>query len=1342
MGLLHSSPGRGLRLLYACLLCCLTGPSAARAGSFCDGFLATVLEQSATRTVVRLDWPEDALPGSQRLSVAVPGPAGATPRILTSEDLPVDPRLLEGRAVAEAPVAVSPPYRFRSQWVVGIRVDPVVDPANPRRFRSLTLQLDHPTRERIPAVSTPASDDHLYEGWLLNPQAARGFRELELSRAKANPPVVDIFAASPNWVRVEVVESGLHAVSYDDLALVLGTAVDLVDPASLRVFGARAEQPLLAEDKDGSWKRDYGLLERAIVVEADGPALEPGDRLIWWAMGPEGWRDLYEPGADPEAHFEHPYAERLAYWVTWDRVGGPAGDFGAPPQRVATLDVSATGSGLPTTSFRARIHQERNLVQAYGVTPDNWAWLQTLTPGVPVDFSFPVEDPVPGATAGFLTWCFGRPVSGQQKVDPVLVASFNGGPILGQRQWRISDQESPLDDPPLEFRINNVPIVDGTNTLRVTNASPANNLGQRPEIWFEAFSLTYPRQLVATDGTLLWSLWEDEQPSPGIREFRVTDDAGPWTSAPYVFEITDPARPVRWVGSTLSGAELRAEVEVPADTRRHFLVTRGDRLRSPDRVRLHRPRLIRHEVGEDGGDIGWDMVILAPTEFMGPAADLAAFRSQQMAGRESPRATAVDLQDVYDQFGHGVKEPAAIRNYLKFLYEVDPRLEFVVLFGDASRDYRNVADRDPSGAEIDRCPTFIETQYPFRATQSTRKPYAADDWFGALDNPPDPIGFSRFIDLPDLAVGRLPVGNLSEANRVVQRILDYEQSPPSGRWRNRTLLVADDEVGLSGPNYAERAHVEEAECVAERLLPSEMAVDKLYLTDFPVVPGTRAKPSARQAMRDRWSEGSLIIHYIGHGSPEQLADEAVFRIEDVPGLTNADRRPLFLAFSCDVAIFDSHVTKSMSEQLLLTDAGGAIATIAATQVTFIGPNEELTEAFYPQLYPGDTYGRSRPVGTALMLAKANVPQINREFVQHNDQKYCLLGDPAMQLRSPEPSVALGGQLADAILSGRRLQVTGTLPPEAGAASGNYFLDAKEAADSTAFLIEFTGGFLEYRNDGNSFFTGGGTYTDGTADVELVTPSFMEFGPEGRVELLMESGSEAYLGVVEPEVRRVAINSDDTEGPRILMSFTGNARTVTPGTRLTATLEDPNGINVLGTVPANSLQLEFDESGIPVDVTSLFRLEDGSFDRGTLQYVLPDEILPGEHTATLTASDMLNNISRVTLSFDVQAAGGIAIANHAVFPNPFTREARFVVELTAPPTVGTELTITIFTTSGRPVRRLRATADGSTRQVIAWDGRDDRGDEIANGVYLYTLRGTFGLEPTVELTETGRVVRMR
>ena len=230
------------------------------------------------------------------------------------------------------------------------------------------------------------------------------------------------------------------------------------------------------------------------------------------------------------------------------------------------------------------------------------------------------------------------------------------------------------------------------------------------------------------------------------------------------------------------------------------------------------------------------------------------------------------------------------------------------------------------------------------------------------------------------------------------------------------------------------------------------------------------------------------MHYIGHGSPEQMADEAVFRIEDVASLQNADRLPLFLAFSCDVAIFDDPKSKSMTEQMVLEPAGGAIAGIAATQVTFISPNEDLTETFYALLYPQPQVSRSEPIGRALMLAKNGTPDNSTTFVQHNNQKYHLLGDPAIQLQSPLSSIDLAGSLVDAIGSGQSLDLEATLvdgtEPRTGV-SGQYFVQAKESPDSTVYLIPRSETItieLPYVIDGNSFYEGTGTFEDGTLDL--------------------------------------------------------------------------------------------------------------------------------------------------------------------------------------------------------------------------------------------------------------------
>jgi len=45
-------------------------------------------------------------------------------------------------------------------------------------------------------------------------------------------------------------------------------------------------------------------------------------------------------------------------------------------------------------------------------------------------------------------------------------------------------------------------------------------------------------------------------------------------------------------------------------------------------------------------------------------------------------------------------------------------------------------------------------------------------------------------------------------------------------------------------------------------------------------------------------------------------------------------------------------------------------------------------------------------------------------------------------------------------------------------------------------------------------------------------------------------------------------------------------------------------------------------------------------------------------------------------------------------------------------------------------------------IMRWDGRDQRGDEIANGTYLFVLRGLGAAEQDADLIKTGKLVIMR
>jgi flagellar hook assembly protein FlgD len=92
-----------------------------------------------------------------------------------------------------------------------------------------------------------------------------------------------------------------------------------------------------------------------------------------------------------------------------------------------------------------------------------------------------------------------------------------------------------------------------------------------------------------------------------------------------------------------------------------------------------------------------------------------------------------------------------------------------------------------------------------------------------------------------------------------------------------------------------------------------------------------------------------------------------------------------------------------------------------------------------------------------------------------------------------------------------------------------------------------------------------------------------------------------------------------------------------------------------------------------------------------------------------------------------------------YPNPFSTSTRFVFTLTGEK-VPDHMIIQIMTVSGRVVREITMAELGTIRigrniTEYAWDGRDEFGDPLANGVYLYRVMNTLD-GGTIEHRESG------
>ncbi len=170
------------------------------------------------------------------------------------------------------------------------------------------------------------------------------------------------------------------------------------------------------------------------------------------------------------------------------------------------------------------------------------------------------------------------------------------------------------------------------------------------------------------------------------------------------------------------------------------------------------------------------------------------------------------------------------------------------------------------------------------------------------------------------------------------------------------------------------------------------------------------------------------------------------------------------------------------------------------------------------------------------------------------------------------------------------------------------------------------------------------------------------------------------------------------------------------------LEDESGILTL----KEQLTLLIDDVPVPQDK---IYIPDTLKQNNVVGITLYPELTPGQHRFTVRVKDVNGNAREeefellVSDEFDIHVFGN--------YPNPFTDKTIFSYFIT--PDVLDEFEIRIYTISGRLIRRI--TEDVNTinqpngarapgYNELIWDGKDEQGNEVANGVYFALIRGKY------------------
>jgi hypothetical protein len=1094
--------------------------------------------------------------------------------------------------------------------------------------------------------------------------------------------------ASGKIYKLAVSSEGIYRLSYDFLKNTLKMPVDQIDPRRIHLYGnggAMLPRPNAAFRHDD-------LAENAIWIsgQEDG-VFHSGDFILFYAPGPHPIRhnlasgqlnretNLYDTKSYYFLKVEDWNGLRLEDQASLDESGSIPVNAYDQVQRledelVNLLDdfVSAQGSG--SRWFGDRFSSSLKVVE-YGARFDQ----TNLVPGHPVQ--------VRGAFAS-------RSDQSNRFTLQAAGASLQSGFMTGTDLGKVDALYARASTLSGNFVPSAVPF---PLTLTYT-ASGTNAAG-----WLDFLELQMRKYLVMSGSTMRFT---DLQ---SLGEQKSTYSL---TQAPanlQVWDITDPLKPRR--------QEILFQGGIARFTRPALLYS--EYLAWDVSATFPAPEYLGEVPNQNlHGLLGTDMLIVFHPDFQEAAQRLADHR-RTFSGL---RVALAPIQEVFNEFASGSRDPFAIRDLARMIYQRDPDFRYLLLIGDASFDHRNRKGLSKHG---DFVPVFEtdESLDPINA-------FPTDDLYGLMGDEEGGLLTGHSIDI---AIGRLPVETASEANQVVEKIIRYDLAPQAyGDWRLRTVFLADDEdLNL---------HVNDADALAESLQAwvPELNLDKIYLDAYKQIatPGGQRYPDANKAFNNAIFKGALLVNFLGHGGVTGWTQERVVQIEDILGWNNAHRLPLFLTATCTFAAFDNPAVKSGGEHVLLNPNGGGIALYSTVRPVYASLNKDLANRTLQELF-ADNKPWEQPIGEILRRGK------NKRSNGLNERKFLLLGDPAQYLAYPRLRVVTthlngkeinSGAPADTLKALQTVTVEGRIEDHQGQPVQDFQGILLPTVFDKAVLAKTLGqdprSFpRNFRIQKNILAKGAATVENGQFSFTFTLPQDIIFQPgQGKISYYAwDEGTRDAAGAFEDFIiYGVDETVDYDEEPPVVDVYMNGPDWARGGLtsdrpQLYVELYDDSGFNISGTsIGQDAIAILNEDTRQTYILNDFFEPVRDDFRRGVIRYPL-QRLEPGRYTIRVRAWDIFNNPGEGDTEFVVGRLDDGALAHILNYPNPVTDITNFRFEHNlAGQTLN--IRIEIYDMQGRLVKTLEEEqyAESNRISTMSWDGMDGNGRPLAAGIYLYKL----------------------
>ena len=861
---------------------------------------------------------------------------------------------------------------IRDNRVLPIQLNPVqYNPATgeARLYHKLVVEVQFRHSRGAPAApqafQRPESPvyDAMFGTLLINPQTAKQWRAagtrnrnltLESEMAPSAPASV---VPTPRY-KMLVTSDGMHHITGRDLAEATGVDISAIVPATLMLSNKGQQVPIFVRGEgDGKFDAD--------------------DEIVFYGQRPRG----------ETTHF-HPFSNENVYWLSWNGARGLRMSTKTPLTDTENAQVYQhfltrahfekdnqfrrfPNANLPEGSEYEEIGaglQTRNFVltELPALPSDSWFWqsLPTLKteksePKRSVALAFTLNGVAGTDRFAVLRVSFYGRSDTEHRIDLWLNDTLNFEELWweGETEYQFEDTEL------LQSYLKN-----GSNSLRALLSSTLLDI-----VMVNWFEVDYWRTFDAEKDILNFSITPFAEET-GIVNPNFEVQLNNFSGRDIELYGVDGSR---YVGLNPLVDEATGTYRVVF---RDTLVSRDAKDTDTQYIALTRKKFRKPQIVEAppselrGMHNGADYIIITDTPFLSDVQPLADFRAQH----GNLRTKVVNVQNIYDEFSHGILNPYAIREFLKYTYErwQPPAPTYVLLVGDTHVDLKN---------ELSFVPTIQVQIAGYGAT-------ASDHQF---------VTFRGDDNFPDMFIGRMPARNRVDARVFVERAINYETQAEIGPWQKRLLMLA-------GTDWV--FHLQTNWLIGRNNLAATYEVKDIFApTNEGQTLDERVRSPIATQVIDGFNDGAVLVNYIGHGGGGIWASSRMLDLEDPEqNLTNIEQLPFVISMTCFTGFFDGNKS-CLAEELLRSQNGGAIAVIGGTSIGLLEGDYALNREIFDV-----TFAESPPVrhiGAILAQAKTQFV-INAPNYFDLAEVFTLFGDPATRLRLPFPQIEVTADVGE------------------------------------------------------------------------------------------------------------------------------------------------------------------------------------------------------------------------------------------------------------------------------------------------------------------------------------------